>query len=232
MATEITKQNTSVTLPPPGYWGNEKVDAVDLIIPRIVLAQGNSDLINSGIASPGDLVDSVNTTVLAKRGSFIEIIPFKMDKLYRRSVKNPQNGKWEKLVTEKYDTRHLSLEWNEKGQDGKEYKNEAILMCSCVLATNTTGFPYLISFRGTSYFAGKKMVNHFKECEQNKTPPASWAFKLSSKQQSGQGNSWWALDVAKSRVAKEPELLAAYKWYTEFKTKTVEMETEEETVPF
>lgn len=238
METQITKPEAKGLAVPQGFWGAEKVDSTDLIIPRIVLAQGNSDLINSGKAAPGDLIDSVNTGVLAKKGEFLEFVPFKLSKLYQKSVKNPQSGKFEKIFSEPFKMEHIALVTTkrlEQGQDGREYKNESILICSCVLPQCLSGFPFLISFRSTSYFTGKKLANHFKECQTNGTAVASTAFKLSTKQQSGKGNTWWVLEISKSRASKPEEMQAAYKWYQEFSAKPVEMSEphdDEETVPF
>lgn len=239
MNTNITTQEPkSLSTIPQGYWGTEDVDAVDLTIPRIILAQGNSDLINSGKASPGDLIDSVNTTVLAKRGESLEFVPFKLTKLFQRSVKNPQSGKYEKEFSEPFvNSKHLELVVNsrlEVGKDGREYKNEAILICSCILPSKLGRFPFIVGFRSTSYPAGKKLANHFKECKTNATPPAGTVFKLTTKQQSARGNTWWAFDVQSFRPAKPEETAEAFKWWKEFsdKGRQVEVEEDSDEVPF
>lgn len=232
METQVAKTENKGIVIPQGYWGEEKTDSSDLIIPRVILAQGNTDLINSGKAAPGDLVDSVNTTVLAKKGEFLEFVPFKLVKLYQRSIKDLQSGKFVKVFSEPFKPQHNMLVTNQRlemGPDGIEYKNESILVSSCVLPSKLNGFPFIISFRSTSYFTGRKLANHFKVCEAGKFPVAATVFKLSTKQQSGKGNTWWVLDVAESRSSKPEELAAAYKWYQEFNSKAVNME-ETETV--
>jgi hypothetical protein len=74
--------------------------------------------------------------------------------------------------------------------------------------------PYVLSFRNTSYSAGKKLMTLFKKLEAFKKPPASRVFSLSTFMKENDKGIFYVLDVAQKDGETPAHMMkAAYDWY-------------------
>ena len=88
-------------------------------------------------------------------------------------------------------------------------------------------FPYILTFRSTSFNAGKKLATHLAKLRMFKQPSAAQVFALSATREKNDKGTFMVLNVAPSRKATEVEKAAAYQWYQGLKvTKNVKVADE------
>jgi hypothetical protein len=73
--------------------------------------------------------------------------------------------------------------------------------------------PYLVSFRRTSYQAGKKLVTAKEKFKMFKRPLASKTFLLSAKKTENDMGSFYVYDIEQGRDTTSAELDAVMPWF-------------------
>ena len=89
------------------YSGNEEADSSDIIVPRILLMQGTSKWVPETF-NMGEIIDSVEEKVLAKKGETLTILPFIMTKTWE-VFSDEQPPAW--LRKEKWNAANDQLDW-------------------------------------------------------------------------------------------------------------------------
>jgi len=200
----------------PENFGSECGGSEDVVIPYLMLAQGNLDFIREGKAAQGDIVDSDTKTPVAKFGQEIEVIPFYLVKYWR--VDKTVNGKTMKdRVFPFHAIEHA--EWKgtkesikENGEDKTRY---LCYMMYCLNAKNLSALPYTVVFKKGSMFTGKFVSGYFNKCGRAQKTPASNVLKLSAKSATNPLNNavFFKFDTVEGRVTSLEEKIAAYEWY-------------------
>lgn len=206
-------------------------DNSDMLIPRILLMQGVSELVGQRKADQGDIIDSVSHEVLAGPDKVVDIIPIKqLDKVW--SIEKYNGKKW---VFERQDPWDESLkEQREFEEKGVKYRRNQRLSFYVLLArdADTMHLPYMISFQRTGYQGGRILASFFKEAllafkmgDKNAIPMAQ-VFELGCHVETGDSGTYYVLDVKKGRPAKDSEKQKAIYWFSQLRNASYKVHDE------
>lgn len=217
----VTKEANNLALVPEGTWGAEGTSSKDILIPKLLLMQGLSQFVGEEKAQMGDIVNSLTGEVLGSKNKAIEIIPilsFRTWVVYETIENSP---KFKAVVPMTRENEGWELEGEE---DGAPVRRDKCLNFYVLLKTDMEGFPYLISFRRTSFRAGKKLVNHFKLAEMKRIPPAATSVMLTCTKQQNDKGTFYTFDIAPGKKNSPEELQTAYGWYKTLQTSNVKID--------
>lgn len=181
----VTKKETAVM--PVSMFSTEElggfaIDSQDLLMPSLLLMQGQSQIVADGKAAIGDIVNSVTFKVLGNKTKPFSFIPLDYKKFYlKMDASGPKPVRLEKIP---FKPEHASLPY-ENVIDGKKIRHAAsfdfYVLCEEDLNAGF-GMPCCLSFKGMSRQTGKKLLNNFTELIQKKMHPSSYTFELVSEQ--------------------------------------------------
>lgn len=205
-----TTQQNKVAVQTDNFLGG--LDRDDLITPRLNLMQKMSKAVDAGEARPGDIVDSLTKKIVGGENKPIEFIPLSMSKVYYRfKLENGKKEFWriepaiEKLAFETKVT-----------EDGKSFitqNDQAMVWIICAIIDSQLT-PYTVTFRSTSYPAGRKLVtilHHQKVLSKKK--PHEQVFSLSCVKQTNDKGSFHSFDIAPLRAPTKEESAQAAVWF-------------------
>jgi len=222
--TKQTKPKKSLTKQAPnnlalpeelaGDWGTEEVTSDDVIIPKLLLMHGQSELVQEGKASQGDIVRSTDYTILATKGGQVEVIPFMMNKTWIN--KEYVDGKYEWRGEEPLTPANSDLPW-EYEKNGVEWRRDrAYNYYALVVADLKEGkfqLPIRLQFQRTSHKAGKQIANWFSECKMEKKPPALKHWLIGSELIKGDKHNYHIFKAEAGTGTKMEELQVCKKWF-------------------
>lgn len=215
MTTEITNNEVkAVTAIPEANWGGAKhTDTADIIIPRLMLMQGQSDAVKKRKAMYGDIIDSLSGQALGQHDKPVEIIPFfVLPKYWIVSDRVQKEWVFKKRVP--YLPENAAWRYEETDAQGAPMVQNILCMdFLCMVAGKLQEFPYSLSFRKTGTKVGKKLSTHFQKCEMRNVPAAKTVFKLGAVEESKNGNTYYVFTLEEGREANSEELAAAWKWF-------------------
>lgn len=196
-----------------GDWGADNAENRDMLMPRLALMHATSKLVQADKATAGEMINTATGKVIAAKGELLEIIPVKL---------LPKT--WVVSVDKKYARTELAKpgedrEWEEETSEGT-VKNERCLNFYVLLRKELEGgeaMPYMLSFKGTSFKAGQKLVNHFKLSQGLKKAPARTAWKLGSENRSNDTNTWKVWSIEEGDFTSAEEIGEAYQWLLRLK---------------
>lgn len=211
---QIAPQETEHALAattPQTPWGAEGIDNEDIIIPRIMTMQPMSELVTDGVAKIGELRDSLDKTrVLGNDQSPAGIVIFKVFKTWVVF----KDGDYQEQVPLDHSNATWSTE--EICTDGAVITRDKVLNFYCLLEDDLkdgAAFPYLLSCRRTSFYAGKKLVTMIKKLEIFDKPSAGKLFHITTKKETNDKGTFFVLDAHSGRDTTNEELAMAYKWF-------------------
>lgn len=232
---------------------HETMLASDMIIPRIVVLQGQSKLVTSGQGKVGDMVfSSTGRKLTDPLSGMINIIPLTYRSTWVHCVK-----KGTKFVWESEEERNASNEtaiYPERNHQGLEYQHNrnfdvfALLESDIVasIEAEKTGeididrivMPVLISFRRSNYHAGKSLVNFFQRVQAAQkrfnVAPFHYTKELGSFISSKDDNNFgiFVTNEASGKLSAHPygkEIVAqANAWYSQVARGAIKVESENE----
>lgn len=138
-------------------------DTSDILIPKILLMQGLSQLVSEGKAAQGDMVNSVTNEVLGNKTKGVTFAPITTFKTM--TVMRNKDGKYVFDHAEPWSAKHVSYSW-EVVENGQTYRNYPTLNFYVMLEEDLkkeSAMPVLLAFRSTSLKAGKKVINYFAQ---------------------------------------------------------------------
>lgn len=195
-------------------WGADNVDNKNMLLPRLALMAGTSALVGQDKAAIGDIVNTASGKILADKAGALEIIFVKqLPMTWVISV----GGKWDRTELVVPGVEH---EWEQvigkdaKGKDIVE-KHERCLNFYVLLKKEMaegTAMPHLLSFKGSGFKAGQRLVNHFKLSQGIRQSPARVFFKLSSVVRSNDDNTWRVWNTEEAGATTPDEISQAYQW--------------------
>lgn len=218
-----------------GSWGSEGISNSDIIIPRLLLMQGLSEIVNDGGAAAGDIVRSTTKKILAKKGESVDFIPLMSFKSWIVSEKVAD--KFEYRREEPMNAGNENLPWtyhakNDKGVETEWRRDQSINIYTLLVddiaragkamealakgempSPEDALMPCLLSFRRSSYRTGRQMLTFFKSCEQFKTPPASGIYKLSSAIEKGEKGTYHVFQAEQKGRSTVEQLTVAKDWW-------------------
>lgn len=242
MNQEIAPKAQAALAKSQGSWGSEGVDTKDILIPKLLLMQPLSELVSEGKASPGAIVRSTTGEALATKDKPLSFIAFSSFKTWILSEQ----------VKEKYEFRGVEpmtagnvnepLEWMVNGSKWRRDRslNFYVLLpqdvareAAALKKLQESGelpdpedalLPCVLSFRRTSYGAGKDLATHFAKASHFNVPPAVTVFKLFASLEKNDKGSYYVFKIEKDRKSTDEEVQAAHKWYETTKVQPVEVD--------
>lgn len=203
MSKEVAKKETAGALAIPDAFKKKgtdtsMIDKSDIMIPRLLVMQGLSEFVADEKAQMGDIVNSVSVEVLGGKSKGVRFIPLSHFKTvaYYRVEKEGEAPVYDR--TEAWSAqKHTNLEW-EQVIDGKKYIVNQCLNFYVMLEKDMddpSAFPYLLTFRRTSYKNGKKLINHFMQMDMMGVEPWFGVLELTSQKQSNDSGTFYVFDV-------------------------------------
>lgn len=204
------------------------VEVEDITIPKLLLQQSQSQFFKDGKSKIGEIRGSMECNLVVGAGEEVEFIPFKMFKTW--VVLKAQGGSFVEEIP--YEKGSLD---REGVKDGVQVRNYQTINYYCLLPKDIEKgvyMPYVISFRSTSYTAGKTLETKRALLQEFKKPIAVKTFKLWSKaDRNDDGNDYQTFNIAESRDTTPEELKAVAEWHRIIKTKSVVVDNSEQSAP-
>lgn len=230
MSNEVTTKETTAVAVPQTNWGMEKISSSDMIIPRIQVLQLTSKMLQKdGLnAKPSELRGSLEGNLLGGKEKPVKVVPIY---LFNSWIKLDTNGN-KFLGTVPRDHTNEGLP-QETVENGKKIKNMKAINMYCLLASDIsagTPFPYLVTFQGTGFTTGKKLVTLVTKLKMFGKPLASKFFSLGVEPRENEKGKWFIFSIDQNEdVALEHQKIA-YDWYklvTQTEVKVDDSEFEE-----
>jgi hypothetical protein len=200
------------------------IDTSDLVIPKILLMQGMSKLVQEEKARLGEMRDSLDNSLLGSKDTPLEFIPFQVFKSWL--IFHVDGNKIEYQGQEPMTAANAS--WPlEEIVDGKVIRRDKALNFFCVLPSEVEEglfFPKILSFRRTSYQAGKKLETWRAKLKAFNKPLAAKTFKLISNKTENDLGVFYTFDIEAGRDTTEAELKAASQWRSVVAAKPVKID--------
>lgn len=204
----------------------------DIVIPKILPMQGQSQLVTDMKAQVGEFRDSVSGAKLGSIAEPFEIIPFHVDKVWdilveKTSDKGEKQFEYERsepiIENPMQPGYNDNLEWTGE-EDGTPIKRVRRMNFYCLLPGEIASggaIPYVMSFKSTSFREGKKMFSQmYLRNLKAKLPPPAFAFKLAGiKAKNDRGQTYIVPTVELGRRTTEAEIAECLEWYKTIKGK-------------
>jgi hypothetical protein len=150
-------------------WGDTDVSTDDLILPKILLMQGLSELVAQGDAKMGDIINSLTSTVVGDEKKPVALLPFYCRKSWVIEKWDGSKFQYEKSIPDIGEKLPYDEEIN-----GVKYKNSHQYEFFCL--TEDKSIPHILTFRGKSHKTGKQLFTQMYVINKSlaKTPAAYW----------------------------------------------------------
>jgi len=187
----------------------------DILIPKILLMQGQSVMVLDGDASFGDFRNSVTKEKLGDSKTPVKILPFFMFKNWTVSKKDGE--RWVFHGIEEYDAK-VNHQWTEE-RDGEWYKYEESINFYCLM--KDSALPIVVNFKSTSKRAGQNIYTQMYVINKSmkKLPFSNW-FDLKSVKESKNGNTFAKSAVSIGEAATDDEVESCKTWFNVVKQNT------------
>lgn len=210
--------------------GGEEIIRTDALIPRLLLMQGLSDFVVDRKAQQGDMVRSTTIEKLGDPEVSVELIPITFQNRWR--LEEEIKGKFEYRGTEPRNAKNDDLPW-EFTHQGAKWKRTKVIDLYAVLpkdiaaeqeemtrfkATgelpdlNKTLMPVLVSFRASSYQAGKKVVDIFIKAQNFGVQAHHYKTRLKCHQESNDKGTYYVFDLEGTRPVTSDEKQVSDRW--------------------
>jgi hypothetical protein len=226
-------------------WGDQHVDASDIIVPRLYVVNGSSKLAKDQpqVYYAGSIVRSTDKKIITE----CEFIPFRYTKKWKVEVKG--KNKFEHVRFEPFTLENAQRPW-EWVDEGKEYRAnicvEFFVLMKDDIEREKKAFealedgeypdpddvmlPTCIMFSRSTYNQGKLLLSHFAKAQSFKLNPAVSTFKLKTEQYANADDTWYGLAIEKSGKSDKTDILLAKKWYDMFDSGSVRVDEAEDEV--
>ena len=212
--TNATKRD--LAKPIDAAWGEAPtLSAQDILIPKILAMQGLSDFVTDGEAKFGEFRDSVTKELLGSIDKPVEVIPFKMEKVWIEYTKKGDKFEFAGVVPITPANEGLELEFT---KDGKECRRDRCMNFYVLLASETEkagALPKIVSFRRTSSRAGKQLATMMYVTNRNAgLSPAGKVVALGGSKESNDKGTYVILNITEKEETTEAQVAVALKWLT------------------
>lgn len=218
MAKELAKKETTEVALNNSDWGDVEVSSRDLVISRINLMQGLSELVSDGKAKLGDLVNSVTKEVIASKDATVELLPFYCTKTWITSKKKGNKFEFESVKPDQGQVMPF-----EETIGGEVYKHEHCYQF--FFMTKELSVPVVASFKGTSHKVGKQLFTlmYVNNKQAGLTPANNWV-SLGSVIDKNDKGTYAVMSVKLSAKSTTEELQECIKWIGTLKTSAVKVD--------
>lgn len=242
----VKDTNTAVSTDVNASWGTEGLGKQDLLIPKILMAQGMSEKVKQKKLAEGDLYDSVSGDKLGDEKTPVEVIPISSFKTW--TVLNKKRGKnkpdFVKIVP--VDATNQELPREQEESDGSITINNYTLNFNVLLVKEIQeggALPHVVSFQRTSLKTGKALANQVAKLGMMKQPAAAQTAQLGAQMVTNDQGTFLVFTVSKGRNSTKDEITEAKQWYdilskgahriddSDLQTGEAEVEAEDTTQP-
>lgn len=222
--------------------GQEEILASDILIPKLLLMQGLSELVNARKAAQGDMVKSTTGEIVGGPDKPAEFIPLTFFNQW--ILQEKVGNKYEFRGVEPMTAANADLPWDFQ-QDGTQWKRVKSINVYALLPgdiarereakklaqktgempdPNTALMPVLVSFRSTSYKAGQAIVTHFARAKKYNLPGYVSTMKLKCRQDKNDLGTFYVFDVEQGSKASKEDQEVASEWYKLLATSKVRVD--------
>jgi hypothetical protein len=202
---------------PQGAWGTEGTDAQDVLIPRLLLAQGMSPIVQQGNAVVGSIFNSNTGITLAKKKEKLVMVPIMYfrewhvcevddrgnEKLIGRERMTPANEGLPKEDVFQKEGRPVPI---------RRHRAHNFFV---LLPKYMDELPFLITFKKSNQMAGKRLVTHLKVSAGKGQPAAALSWNLYSDDHTYNGRTYPVFNVEPGEATSKEILDVAFKWYNQ-----------------
>jgi hypothetical protein len=183
----VTRQNTQVTVPQGFMFGLDTVTTKDIKMPIIYIAQNMSEVVSSGTARAGDIVENLSNKVLATKDKKLRVIPFYFQKTYQ--VKKDEMGKKEFYANDVFDGERPF----EEVKDGTTFYNYLCYNFFVLVEGDESFTRYVLTFRGSRNIstAGRPMLSNLMQAYRVKKAPYELVFEIGAKLVENDMGKWF-----------------------------------------
>lgn len=223
-----------------------------IVIPRLLLMQGLSDFVNERKAQQGDIVRKTPFQVLGGPEKPVSFIPITFNNQWMLSELEGvgPKAKFAFRGYEKMDASNQDLPW-EFEKNGTQWKRTKVLNLYALLPADIAAekaemakaakgeevdpdkalLPVLISFRSTSYTAGKDIVTHFAKARKFAQPGYVSVLTLGCTQDTNEHGTFFIYQIGRQGPAAQDQKEVAAYWHKILSTQAVQVEADESEAP-
>jgi hypothetical protein len=190
-------------------WGTENIDANDVFIPKLLIAQTNSEVLNlkNGIES-GDFYDTVSKSKIHP----VEVVVFKTFKTWQIMRKAQGKSRPEYVSTVSFSPENANWKWTEGDIMRNLVMNFYVLLVENGVLKSTQ--PYLLPLSRTSLSAGKNISTKLLALRQEGKPAAGYTFLLSTTMiKDADNNKYYVANAKPHRPTTSEEIESAKEWF-------------------
>lgn len=218
-----TKPQGAITTSTKDEWDLGAVDSKDIIIPRLVILQSTSKLVQKDAAAFGDIANTVTGEILGscreKERKPVKFIAFKEEKTWGLFEVTGTKPEFRGVVPITAENNDLEREYEENGKKFRRYRTLSyFVLLPEELEKGGMPLPYILTFRSTSFKAGRVLSTHFVMCKasmkQGKpTAPPSVVFELSGTKTQNDKGTFYVAEVTPTKEVAKPEWVqTAHDW--------------------
>lgn len=217
----------------------------DLVLEKILLMQGLSELVGQRKAQLGDIVKSVSHVKLGDIETPIQFVPLTFKNKWMLQEFIPGKEKPEFRGMEERNAKNENYDWN-FDKDGTKWRRVKVLEVFALLMSDieaqkdvkaaieagetpdldSTLLPVVISFRSTSFKGGQSIVTHFAKAAQltaehgQLIKPYGYWMELSAHPDKNDKGSFFVYKTKTGKKIEGEALAAAERWVATLSTRT------------
>lgn len=201
-------------------FGQEVVDADDLVLDKLNLMQSLSELVTDEKFKVGDIVNTQTMEKYADYSSTVDLVPFRLEKFIY--VIKQDGGSGELVNVEPYSAGFIR-EYEEGGDKFKRVLNYRVYFVKEV-----GGLPIVIDFRSSSAKVGKQIATHMRVTTVRAGKnPASKILKIGSVKTKNDHGTFAVLTMSVGEDTPIELQKEALEWYKSLNDKPAKVEETE-----
>lgn len=220
-STELTKFDDSLF---ESVGEDQTLSKADIMIPKILIMQGQSPKVLEGDASFGELRDTLNWKIMGKvKTSKEEVMPLTCIPFHREKywiIKKADGDKFKTETIVRVDYTNENLDMYETWVEGDGVVRKRVFLLLFYVLVEGNPIPYTVGFRGSSLDTGKALgtqmyvVNKSLNVkEAYKRSPMGKVIDLIPTKVSKNDNTYTVLEMRINRESTKEEAMKAYEWY-------------------
>jgi hypothetical protein len=188
--------------------------------------QGMSDMVTSGDAKIGDIVENVGGKVIGGIDNGVEILPFKCNLLFKIMG---SNGKLLGTETVSDDNINAPFECEYDGESAKRFYTQQYFVLLPSELESGNSLPFVLEFKSTALSAGKDIYRQMYVInKENQLPPPAKTFMLVTERVSNNKGTFAVPKVSVCRDTRAAELEKALSWFLSMREGGVRVHEDEE----
>lgn len=215
--TAITKQETTFEMTIPselqGSWGTEGVEAKDVLIPKIFLAQKMSKAVDAEKVKPGQFYRSTSLDVIGDGKTPVEMLILSQFKTWTVEKKKGERYEYEKILPYTPADANLPWDFTEDGETKRRNETFNYYVINVKDIAEGAVLPAVISFRRTQISCAKSIASYLMLMKNYKSPACTYVMEFTSTLKENDFGSFHVPEAKKGRRATIEEMTIAKQWF-------------------